>query len=105
MPKSNHKESRVIFANEAKVIDAKVFNKLLNLIPDLTKYILQLKPVNFNKNILFLSGQDDYLFSDDVRRFSLKNKFHNYYSIADAGHVVNIDNPSVFNQKVLEFLK
>ena len=105
MPKSNHKESRLIFINEAKLIERKVFNQLLKLIPDIKKYILHLKPINFNKYILFLSGEDDYLFSKDVRKFSSKNKFHSYYSIQGAGHVVNIDNPSIFNKKVIEYLK
>ena len=105
MPKSNHKESRLIFINEAKLIESKVFNQLLKLIPDIKKYIIHLKPVNFNKYILFLSGKDDYLFSEDVRKFSSNNKLHSYYSIEGAGHVVNIDNPSIFNRKVIEYLK
>ena len=105
MPKSNHKESRLTFINEAKLIETKVFNQLLKLIPEIKKYILHLEPINFNKYILFLSGKDDYLFFDDVREFSSKNKFHSHYAIEGAGHVVNIDNPSIFNNKVLEYLK
>ena len=105
MPKSNHKESRRIFINEAKVIERKMFKQLLKLIPDIKTYILNLEPINFNKYILFLSGKDDYLFSEDVRSFSLKNKFHSFCSITGAGHVVNIDNPTIFNKKVIEYLK
>ena len=105
MPKSNHKESRLIFINEAKVIDRKVFDQWLKLIPDFKKTILYLKPINFNKYILFISGKDDYLFSEDARQFASKNKFLSYYSIKGAGHVVNIDKPSVFNKKVIEYLK
>jgi pimeloyl-ACP methyl ester carboxylesterase len=105
MPKLNHKESRLIFINEAKVIDREVFNQWLKLIPDLKNIIIHLKPSNFNKYILFLSGKDDYLFSEDAREFASKNKFLSYYSIKGAGHVVNIDKPSVFNKKVIEYLK
>ena len=105
MPKSNHKESRLIFINEAKVIDRKVFDQWLKLIPDFKKTILYLNPINFNKYILFISGKDDYLFSEDARQFASKNKFLSYYSIKGAGHVVNIDKPSVFNKKVIEYLK
>ena len=105
MPKSNHKESRRIFIKEAKLIDRKVFKKWLKLIPDLKKYILHLNPINFNKYILFLSGQGDYLFSKEVKKFSSKNKFLSYHSIEGAGHVVNIDNHSIFNKKVIEYLK
>jgi pimeloyl-ACP methyl ester carboxylesterase len=105
MPKLNHKESRLLFINEAKVIDRKVFNKWLKLIPDLKNIIINLKPSNFNKYILFLSGKDDYLFSEDVREFASKNKFLSYYSIKGAGHVVNIDKPYVFNKRVIEYLK
>ena len=105
MPKSNHKESRRIFIQEAKVIDRKVFKQWLKLIPDLKKYILHLNPNNFNKHILFLSGKGDYLFSEEVKEFSSKNKLLSYCSIEDAGHVVNIDNPSIFNKRVIEYLK
>ena len=102
MPKSHHKESRLLFINEAKLIESKVFSQLLRLIPEIKKYILNLQPITFNKCILFLSGKDDYLFVDDVKKFSSKNKFHSYFSIEGAGHVVNIDNPSIFNNKVLK---
>jgi len=105
MPKSNHKESRRIFIQEAKVIDSKVFKKWLNLTSDLKKYILRLRSINFNKYILFLSGKGDYLFSEDVREFASKNKMLSYCSIEGAGHVVNIDNPSIFNKRVIEYLK
>ena len=105
MPKSNHKESRRIFINEAKLIETKVFSQLINLIPEIKKYILHLQPINFNKNILFLSGKDDYLFSKDVKQFASKNKFLSYYSIKGAGHVVNIEKPLVFNKRVIEYLK
>ena len=105
MPNSNHKESRRIFIKEAKEIDGKVFKQWLKLIPELKKYILHLKPINFNKYILFLSGKGDYLFSKEVKEFSSKNNFLSYYSIEGAGHVVNIDNPSVFNKRVVEYLR
>ena len=105
MPKSNHKESRLTFIREAKLIDTNVFNQLIKFIPELKKYILNLKHINFDKYILFLSGKEDYLFSEDVRKFSSKNKLHSYFSVDGAGHVVNIDNPATFNSKLLEFLK
>ena len=104
MPKPHHQESRLLFINEAKLIETKVFSQLLKLIPEIKKYILHLQPVTFNKCILFLSGKDDYLFVEDVRQFSSKNKLHSYCSIEGAGHVVNVDNPSIFNNKVLEYL-
>lgn len=104
MPKSNHKEARLIFIQEAKLIDRKMFNQWLKLIPDLKKYILDLKPINFNKYILFLSGKGDYLFSEEARKFSSKNKYFSYHSIEGAGHVVNIDNPFTFNKRVIEYL-
>ena len=105
MPKSNHKESRRIFIQEAKLLDRKVFKQWLKLIPDLKKYIHHLKPFNFNKYILFLSGKDDYLFSDEVKEFASKNTLLSYCSIEGAGHVVNIDSPSIFNKSVIEYLK
>ena len=35
MPKSNHKESRLMFIKEAKKLDRKVFNQWFKLVPKL----------------------------------------------------------------------
>jgi len=104
MPKSNHKESRLMFIKEAKKLDRKLFNQWFKLIPNLKSFIHDLDPNNFNKPILFISGQEDFLFSNEVNLFTLKNKYFSYYSIKRAGHVVNIDKPHEFNKIVIEFL-
>ena len=104
MPKSNHKESRLMFIKEAKKLDRKVFNQWFKLIPNLKRFILELDPKNFNKSILFISGKED-LFSKEVYLFTTKNKDFSYRCIEEAGHVVNIDKPYVFNNLVIEFLK
>ena len=72
MPKSNHKESRLMFIKEAKKLDRKVFNQWFRLIPNLKRFILKLDPKNFNKSILFISGQEDFLFSNEVYLFTKK---------------------------------
>ena len=105
MPKSNHKESRLMFIKEAKKLDRKVFNQWFRLIPNLKKFILELDPKSFNKSILFISGEEDFLFSNEVSLFTLKNKYFSYCCINRAGHVVNIDKPYEFNKTVVEFLK
>ena len=105
MPKSNHEESRLMFIKEAKNLDRKVFNQWFRLIPNLKRFILKLDPKNFNKSILFISGQEDFLFSNEVYLFTKKNKNFSYSCIEAAGHVVNIDKPYEFNKIVIEFLK
>jgi len=105
MPKTNHKESRRLFIQEAKLISRKVFTKWLSLIPELKKFIINLEKINFNKKILFLSGQDDYLFSEGVKSFASKNDLFSYISVEKAGHVVNIDKPSIFNQHVIKYIE
>ena len=104
MPKSNHKESRLMFIKEAKKLDRKVFNQWFALIPNLKRFILELNPKHFNTPILFISGQEDFLFSKEVHLFSLKSKNFKYSCIEGAGHVVNIDRPIIFNNLVIEFL-
>ena len=105
MPKPNHKESRLIFIQEAKLISRTVFTKWLSLIPELKKFIINLEPNSFHKRILFLSGKDDYLFSEDVKRFASKNNLFSYISVEKAGHVVNIDKPYSFNQHVIKYIE
>lgn len=104
MPKSNHKESRLMFIKEAKKLDRKVFNQWFRLIPNLKRFILELDPKSFNKSILFISGQEDFLFSKEVNLFTTKNEGFSYCCVQGAGHVVNIDKPYVFNNIVVEFL-
>jgi len=104
MPKSNHKESRLMFIKEAKQLDRKVFNQWFMLIPNLKRFIVDLDPSCFNNPILFISGKDDYLFSEEVKLFTLKNKCFSYCSIEGAGHVVNVDKPLMFNERVVEYL-
>ena len=105
MPKSNHKESRLMFIKEAKKLDRKVFNQWFRLIPNLKSFILELDPKNFKKSILFISGQEDFLFSKEVYLFAKKNKEFSYRCIEAAGHVVNIDKPYEFNNIIIEYLK
>ena len=105
MPKSNHKESRLMFIKEAKKLDRKVFNQWFTLVPNLKRFIQDLNPNYFNRPILFISGKEDFLFSKEVHLFSLKSKNFNYRCIVGAGHVVNIDRPIIFNNIVIEFLK
>ena len=94
-----------MFIKEAKKLDRKVFNQWFRLIPNLKKFILELNPKSFNKSILFISGEEDFLFSNEVSLFTLKNKYFSYCCISRAGHVVNIDKPYEFNKTVVEFLK
>ncbi|MGC6470797.1 MAG: alpha/beta fold hydrolase [Flavobacteriales bacterium] len=104
MPKPNHKESRQIFINEAKVIDRRVFNQWIKMIPELKSFIKNLNPKSFKHSILFVSGKGDYLFSDEVRQFSSANEKLSFCAVNNAGHVVNIDQPSIFNEKVIHYL-
>ena len=93
-----------MFIKEAKKLDRKVFNQWFTLIPNLKRFILNLDPKNFNNPILFISGEEDFLFSKEVNLFTLKNKEFSYCCVEGAGHIVNIDKPLLFNNIVVEFL-
>lgn len=105
MPKKNHQFSRQLFVREAKKIKHRAFRKWLRLLPEIKATIETISNLKMDCPILFISGQEDYLFVNQIEEY-VKGKSHCVLRrIRQSGHIVNIDQHEKFNQITLHFLK
>lgn len=105
MPRRNHKKSRNLFVNEAKKLYQKEFIrwfKLTSEINPLLKFFRQ-KPIDIPS--LYMMGEQDYLFLPAVKKISETHKEAKLFIVKNCGHVVNVEQPKVFNTQVIDFIK
>lgn len=106
MPKKNHKTSRILFINEAKKLYQKEFIKWFKLTAEINPILKWFRQVELNIPTLYVMGEEDYMFLPSVQ-----NVVSNHYKssklavIKSCGHVVNVEQPHVFNETTLSFLR
>ena len=106
MPKKNHKQSRLLFINEAKKLYQKEFIKWFKLTAEINPVLKWFRQVELNIPTLYVMGNEDYMFLPSVRKvFEKHSKSSQLFVVEQCGHVVNVEQPIVFNQNVLAFLK
>ncbi|GEM50461.1 alpha/beta hydrolase [Empedobacter brevis] len=105
MPRSAHKESRNLFINEAKKLYQKEFLKWFKLTADINPLLKWFREVELNIPTLYVMGAEDHMFLPSIQQLI---KTHKTYSelivIDDCGHVVNVDQPQLFNDKVIAYI-
>lgn len=106
MPRKNHKQSRLLFINEAKKLYQKEFIKWFQLTAEINPVLKWFRQVELHIPTLYVMGSEDYMFLPAVRKVTESHyKSSKLYVIAHCGHVVNVEQPSVFNRQVLAFLQ
>mgnify|MGYP003397084847 CR=1 FL=1 len=106
MPKKNHKQSRLLFINEAKKLYQKEFIKWFKLTAEINPVLKWFRQVELNIPTLYVMGEEDYMFLPSVRKVVAAHyKSSKLFVIENCGHVVNVEQPNVFNTAVLSFMK
>nr|WP_317631071.1 alpha/beta hydrolase [uncultured Flavobacterium sp.] len=105
MPKKNHKQSRLMFVNEAKKLYQKEFIRWFKLTTEINPLLKWFRQVELNIPTLYIMGDEDYMFLPAVKKVVESHvKTAQLFIVKNCGHVVNVDNPTAFNQKAIEFL-
>ena len=105
MPKKSHKQSRLLFINEAKKLYQKEFIKWFKLTAEINPVLRWFRQVELNIPTLYVMGEEDYMFLPSVRKVVENHyKSSQLYVIENCGHVVNVEQPNAFNAAVLSFL-
>ncbi len=106
MPKKNHKKSRLLFINEAKKLYQKEFIKWFKLTSEINPILRWFRQVELDIPTLYVMGEEDYMFLPAVKEV-VKNhvKTAELFIIQNCGHVVNVEQPLIFNTAVVSFLK
>lgn len=106
MPNKNHKESRSLFIREAKKLYQKEFIKWFKLTAEIIPLLSHFRQFELNIPTLYIMGEEDYMFLPSVKSVVKKHtKKSQLFIVQNSGHVVNIEQPMVFNTKVLSFIK
>ena len=105
MPKKNHKQSRLLFINEAKKLYQKEFIKWFKLTAEINPLLRWFRQVELNIPTLYIMGEEDYMFLPSVRLVVEKHyKSSKLFVVEQCGHVVNVEQPIFFNNEVLSFI-
>ena len=105
MPKNNHKQSRLLFINEAKKLYQKEFIKWFKLTAEINPILRWFRQTELNIPTLYVMGEEDYMFLPSVKQVVANHtKTSELFIIQNCGHVVNVEHAVIFNQKVIGYL-
>ena len=105
MPKKNHKQSRLLFINEAKKLYQKEFIKWFRLTAEINPVLKWFRQSELHIPTLYIMGREDYMFLPAVTKVAEDHyRSSQLFVIEQCGHVVNVEQPSVFNTEALSFL-
>lgn len=105
MPKRNHKESRSLFVREAKKLYQKEFIRWFKLAADINQRLKWFRLQDADIPTLYLMGEEDHMFLPSVRLLAQQHESAQLAVVANSGHVVNVEQPEVFNRTALDFLQ
>lgn len=105
MPKARHKESRLLFVNEAKKVAQKEFMRWFTLTYELNPLLKYFEEKDTGIPTLYLMGEEDYMFLPAVEFIVTRHTNSFLEVIRNSGHVCNVDQPKEFNSRAIYFLK
>lgn len=105
MPNRNHKESRLLFIQEAKKLYQKEFIRWFKLTSDLLPLLKIFRQKQLKIPTLYVMGEEDYMFLPAVKQVVAQHQLSTLQVIPKCGHVVNVEEPQQFNKVTLNFLK
>lgn len=104
MPKERHKQSREAFVSQAVKLGQKEFIKWFGIAKQVKSLYNKSKNKLNNIPILYLMGEDDYMFLGLTQEDYKKENKAKLVIINECGHVCNIDKPNEFNKISIDFI-
>jgi len=106
MPRKNHRNSRLLFINEAKKLNQQEFIKWFKLSTEVNPLLREFRNTKLDLPCLYIMGNEDAMFLPSIKKLVAAQPQNSKLVIANqCGHVINIDQPNYFNKKVLAFIK
>jgi len=105
MPKENHKESRTLFVREATKLNQKEFIRWFRLTAKINPLLRYYRKKDVKIPTLYVMGEEDYMFLPSTQKLAKKHELSQIIVVPNSGHVVNIEQPIVFNTESIQFLK
>jgi len=105
MPNKNHRESRSLFVREAKKLYQKEFIRWFKLTSEINPLLRFFRSADIKIPTLYVMGVEDYLFLPTIQKIVGTHSFSSLEVLQDCGHVVNVEQPQLFNQIVIDYIK
>ncbi|MEI7510010.1 MAG: alpha/beta hydrolase [Flavobacterium sp.] len=106
MPNKNHKQSRLLFINEAKKLYQKEFIRWFKLTAEINPILKWFRQQELNIPTFYVMGEEDYMFLPSVRKVVESHyKSSKLFIIEKCGHVVNVEQYEIFNKQVISFIQ
>jgi len=105
MPRKNHKKSRLLFVNEAKKLYQKEFIRWFKLTSEINPLLRFFRAKDIKIPTFYVMGEQDHLFLPSIKNIVSKHLKSTLFVIQECGHVVNVEQPEVFNKKTINFIK
>ncbi len=105
IPSKKHTQSRKLFIQEAMRLGDKEFRKWLCMSDEIRHSLKEFIVKEASAPVLYLMGERDHMFLPMVSDLVKKHFNSRLEVISDSGHVCNLDQPDVFNQRSIQFIK
>ena len=105
MPRRRHRESRLLFVNEARKLARREFLRWFRLTGEVNPLLRFFEEKEIPTPTLYVMGDEDHLFLPPVRRIASRHKSASLSVIENSGHVCNVDRADLFNQVTIDFIK
>lgn len=105
MPRDRHKKSRSLFINEAKRLYQKEFLRWYQLTAEVNPLLRYFTEKDVPIPTLYIMGAEDYMFLPQVKNVVNIHQTSWLEILEGSGHVVNVDQPELFNKFSINFIK
>jgi pimeloyl-ACP methyl ester carboxylesterase len=104
MPYKAHRHSRALFIKEAKKLSQNEFKRWYKLTANILPLLERIRKHEVLAPTLYIMGKEDYMFLPFVKEIVQLHQSSSLITVLNSGHVVNIDQPELFNKHLLKFL-
>jgi pimeloyl-ACP methyl ester carboxylesterase len=105
IPSKKHAQSRKLFIREAVQLGEKEFIKWLKMSNEIKQNVSEFLIKEASAPVLYIMGERDHMFLPKVSEL-VKNHINSQLEIIrNSGHVCNIDQPEIFNERSIQFIK
>lgn len=105
IPSKKHTQSRKLFIKEAMRLGEREFMKWLRMSAEIKNDLQEYLVKEASAPVLYLMGERDHMFLPMVNNLVKIHLNSKLEIINNSGHVCNIDQPEIFNQRSIQFIK
>lgn len=105
IPSKKHALSRKLFISEAMKLGKNEFRKWLKMSGEIKDNLQEFLIKEASAPVLYIMGERDHMFLPMVSNLVKKHLNSKLEIIRNSGHVCNIDQPELFNQRSIHFIK